>query len=543
MKLRKVKILEYKNLKDIEIDFSRCDGLAVVAGKNGSGKSNLLEALSLIMCEVNGFTASSPSLFYEIDYDCGGQWCHSMRMPTESSDSFVNTEERSSLSGRQKVIAMYCGEFKRLLACGYIGEKYVFPDMIAVVDEDFPIALLTMMIVADDTLSEILQASGVSFDSAIVSYKLRNPVCIGEEGPEDEFEYIFDRLNRVPENEDTGYHEVAFSEFEEIIKVGRDPDARTIYWILSQIMSHSESVTDVYEISVRFTNARDLVFTANDLSEGEKRKIILKAIYEYLADEDSLVLLDEPDAYIHDSQKLDVYDFIEQSIARGVMTVFTTHSALLIDYVKPNHLVIMQKDEKGVEVCQERKIAAITELTDSRMSLFHTKPIILFEGKSDIILLRKAVKHFRENEPGYEALRIDTDFDYYEMGGTGNSEYVYLELCRIFSGRRIYLIFDCDQEGIKAQKKIKCKDGDQALLIPPPEGYTGSTYMIEDYLPTSFIHDCVNEFVRGFSRFHDVVNIKDKLKSRIGDERTSYLPNEYRGFKPLIDFVNALPRK
>ena len=52
MKLRKVKILEYKNLKDIEIDFSRCDGLAVVAGKNGSGKSNLLEALSLIMCEV-----------------------------------------------------------------------------------------------------------------------------------------------------------------------------------------------------------------------------------------------------------------------------------------------------------------------------------------------------------------------------------------------------------------------------------------------------------------------------------------------------------
>ena len=67
--------------------------------------------------------------------------------------------------------------------------------------------------------------------------------------------------------------------------------------------------------------------------------------------------------------------------------------------------------------------------------------------------------------------------------------------------------------------------------------------MIEDYLPTSFIHDCVNEFVRGFSRFHDVVNIKDKLKSRIGDERTSYLPNEYRGFKPLIDFVNALSRK
>lgn len=48
MKLLKLEIRGYKNLQDVEIDFSKSNGMTLVVGTNGSGKSNLLEVLSAI---------------------------------------------------------------------------------------------------------------------------------------------------------------------------------------------------------------------------------------------------------------------------------------------------------------------------------------------------------------------------------------------------------------------------------------------------------------------------------------------------------------
>ena len=38
---------------------------------------------------------------------------------------------------------------------------------------------------------------------------------------------------------------------------------------------------------------------------------------------------------------------------------------------------------------------------------------MLFEGKSDIILLKKAVEYFRKNVDGYENISVDRDFEFY----------------------------------------------------------------------------------------------------------------------------------
>ena len=46
MKLKKLQIRKYKNLIDFTVDFESGKGLSILIGNNGSGKSNVLEAIS-----------------------------------------------------------------------------------------------------------------------------------------------------------------------------------------------------------------------------------------------------------------------------------------------------------------------------------------------------------------------------------------------------------------------------------------------------------------------------------------------------------------
>ena len=52
MKLKRLFIKQYKNLIDFDIDFQTGNGLSILVGNNGSGKSNVLEALSGIFANA-----------------------------------------------------------------------------------------------------------------------------------------------------------------------------------------------------------------------------------------------------------------------------------------------------------------------------------------------------------------------------------------------------------------------------------------------------------------------------------------------------------
>ena len=46
MQLKKIYIEQYKNLNQLDIDFSDNENVSVIIGNNGSGKSNIVEAIS-----------------------------------------------------------------------------------------------------------------------------------------------------------------------------------------------------------------------------------------------------------------------------------------------------------------------------------------------------------------------------------------------------------------------------------------------------------------------------------------------------------------
>jgi len=70
---------EYKNLKDLTIDFDQEHLITVLIGRNGTGKSNVLEALTvifrdLLMGENGSGKKNLPSFNYRIAYEIGESW-------------------------------------------------------------------------------------------------------------------------------------------------------------------------------------------------------------------------------------------------------------------------------------------------------------------------------------------------------------------------------------------------------------------------------------------------------------------------------------
>ena len=69
MKLKSLWIKDYKNLKDFRLDFEKGNGLSILIGNNGSGKSNVLEAISGIFAEIYGDTIYIFNTDYELEYE------------------------------------------------------------------------------------------------------------------------------------------------------------------------------------------------------------------------------------------------------------------------------------------------------------------------------------------------------------------------------------------------------------------------------------------------------------------------------------------
>ena len=73
MKLRKLEISTFKNLRNFSIDFSQ-KLTTVLLGQNGTGKSNLLEALIIIFRDLD--FGETPAFQYKLDYECRNNEIH-----------------------------------------------------------------------------------------------------------------------------------------------------------------------------------------------------------------------------------------------------------------------------------------------------------------------------------------------------------------------------------------------------------------------------------------------------------------------------------
>lgn len=290
------------------------------------------------------------------------------------------------------------------------------------------------------------------------------------------------------------------------------------------------------------------------MSEGEKKCLLLDYTLRLGKGRDSIVLLDEPDASVHESRKIELLETLKKYAAEGHSVFMTTHSPSIINAAEPEVLFGLQPSyDSGVKRIPRESLMAMSDLTGTRFSFFSPKPILIFEGKSDVLLVKRAVASLRKHDPSYSNLDVDNFFDFYSTGGTGNVRFIYDQFKATVPERLIIIALDADAAGKKALQSLTessqhhyPKDitdavpsriaDDVVFLIPKPQGLNSDNWMVEDYLPSSFIIRWMENKIRGFNCFHAVVNLKEALKDYIGNPTdSSFNHEELSGFKPIID--------
>ena len=124
--------------------------------------------------------------------------------------------------------------------------------------------------------------------------------------------------------------------------------------------------------------------------------------------------MDEPDAHIHESRKKKLYDMLLDYTDYDRQVVLTTHSPSLAQVSNYNQLIMLEENSGEAKTISTEKINKIQKLTSDiwnvvEQNLFFksTKPLILFEGKTDVKYVKKAFEIFSQKDCKYRNLDFD----------------------------------------------------------------------------------------------------------------------------------------
>ena len=104
-------------------------------------------------------------------------------------------------------------------------------------------------------------------------------------------------------------------------------------------------------------------FSAKDLSEGEKKIILIRAVLSFVADENSLILLDEPDAHIHEGRKQELYNLFSEYCKYDRQIVVATHSPIIAQLSNEKELIMLEQEDGKATLLTDDKIDKIKRLS------------------------------------------------------------------------------------------------------------------------------------------------------------------------------------
>ena len=356
--LKEIFIENYKSLKNSRVEFK--DGLNIIIGKNGSGKSNLLEFIQryanlqpfMLFRNLN-FTL--PSYGYQYIFD-----------DTEGlkNYTFENKEKRSAKKESRITVSKGPGISNPLTTKSFVfPEQYTYDNLSEIIKFLHPLRTLNIKLfeysLPDNLLwldrahslnispSPILPNYYYDVEQIIDSFSFTSYIA----------DFFKDDLEDVRNNSP---FEI---DSEKIKSILEDSFIRTIkeYSIDNNLQKFSpiEEIRispniNIYKIDDKILIENlTLEFKVNSvwvpwsyLSDGTKRLFYI--IAEMSSQKDGLILIEEPELGIHPHQLYKLMQFIkEQSEEKQI--IVSTHSPLILDTLDPDELdrITIAKIENG----------------------------------------------------------------------------------------------------------------------------------------------------------------------------------------------------
>ncbi|WP_036876342.1 ATP-dependent nuclease [Xylanibacter oryzae] len=560
MRLLKLTIEDgYKNLTG-EYDFSCQDGYIALIGLNGSGKSNLLEAISIIF---NGLLNKCHIPFkYEIEYELNGKKYYRTKGKAKEEGTVIQNKD---MQYPTSVIACYSGEDLRLWHKAYmiyhmkyfkkaVNENSFSPKMLYVNKYCWAIALIALLSSDENNkhIKNILKINDLDEVSATFYVDVNKYSSFKEH---DAIRWFNRFVNKEEESCEVNLKALySYDIMHNGIPLPLKSRAIFQYlYLLTQPKKYTTNSIDklITGIDIKIGN-----ISLINLSEGEKKIILIECITKILADENSLVLLDEPDAHVHVSRKKELLEII--SDFKG-QTIFTTHSPIFLnlDTTKEQNIFYMSngklEDKKVLEQIHELSGGMINLFEG--VSILNSEYILMAEGVYDKKYLEKAISVFSRKDEKYKILK---NISILPCGSAGNALNMYHELLipKKDKFKKIVFIYDCDCGGFDGWKKTKKINDEKVMSIFYQENYekdfspsekddikNNNTILIEDFFSKESYEKEKDKMYSEFSRrstckefrINNKIKGEERIKTYIENNYQSFKDEWFDGFQPVLD--------
>lgn len=555
MRIRKITINSYKNLKGV-YSFENSDNYIALIGLNGSGKSNLLEAVSIIFYKLFSKKGKEIPFDYSVEYEVDNDVFNIGKKNFLKNGIQCKTKD---IIYPSSIIACYSGEDKRLWSLAYEDYHYSYfreavkesrfnPSLLYIDKSCWGIAFLSLICSEDPNVKSFLKDKlhvtspadiEINFtidDTKRTAFKLHSALS------------WFDRICR--DNGETEVNGNLLSSTDPILTDKIDPDtekAKTVFSFL-YLLSQPEKKAKKNNIQRFITDIKIKVngIFFDDLSEGEKKLILIECITKVLGDKKSLLLLDEPDAHTHIAMKKDLLKLISEFEGQ---TIMTTHSPMFVKMVQDDNPENLFYIENGcITVSQNNLIRKLSNdtLTVLDGTLYSkTNSYLLVEGKSDVNCIKAAINRF----PEFNKLQ---DISIISFNGASEAK-VFFEQAFIESMeciKKVVFLFDYDQDGLKEWKNLgeiisvypdKCKRlfyQKEYVEELSPTSIIPSDSVLLEYLVQPSAYQQELDKIHAISSFHQLHaggKISEKpIKDRIEGHCHEFTQDQLRDFKPLL---------
>lgn len=354
-------IHEYKNLRDLTIDFSQDHLITVLIGRNGTGKSNVLEALTIIFRDLL-MSEPAPTLKYRIAYEIQDRWVFIDADPnrrggyraktvskTARPESFTVGASFKDVEGspisKSKLIGEDSNHLPRFLFGYYSGESERMKDVFRAYLKNYDDKLiknddpgLKRMFFAEPVHSNFVLLSFIVNNKAHTNAFLQEQLGLAEGGIESVL-FVLKQPYWYSKKASGGDHrfwnskgivrdflaklfDISLAPIRikrrKIYDVRRSRTLEFLYLFAKDIdalqelakgktsaeffrdleSTHVSDLIDEVRIRVKLRK-NDGSVTFRELSEGEQQLLTVLGLLQFTSAEESLFLLDEPDTHLN----------------------------------------------------------------------------------------------------------------------------------------------------------------------------------------------------------------------------------------------------